>query len=606
MAFSVYNNPGVYALLLGSGVSRAAEIPTGWEIVKDLIKQIAVAQGEAISENPIEWYEEEHGIQPRYDDLLAKLGKASAERNSILRRYFEASAEERERDDKIKSPTRAHRSIAQMIKDGFIRVVLTTNFDRLLENALMEIGIVPDVVSTDSMLEGARPPQHSAITIYKLHGDYRDDSFKNIAGELAEYTPQWNALLDRIIDEYGLIVCGWSADWDIALRQALERAKTRRYSTFWGSYSEQLSETTQMLIKQRDGQLIAPISADEMFVELQQAVEALHTFRRVHPMSVTIAVERIKKLIPHDTTQIELEDLMLSETECAYKAFTSQELISQFEELVIQRLHTAPIETWQELLTLSYSACEIPLNLAATLAWYGNSQQASLIRRVLMRWFELPRGQAHSQIAHSISGLLLIYMCGIAAIYRSNWPYLSALLNDNKVKDFRRSHEVTMSVAEEIIDTIYDHFQFANGPRSYTQVSQLIQDVVHQAFGFCLPSPTKFEVAFDLFEAFFEVFLLYETNKNEIGPSLLIPPRLHPQIHIPRSLDHILEFWAIAGEKGVSWGPLQVGLFESDPEALKAVLILHKEKMIARGRSYDFPVRMPRHYIDAYSGDTNE
>jgi hypothetical protein len=32
LAFSVYENKGVFAVLLGSGLSRAAEIPTGWEI----------------------------------------------------------------------------------------------------------------------------------------------------------------------------------------------------------------------------------------------------------------------------------------------------------------------------------------------------------------------------------------------------------------------------------------------------------------------------------------------------------------------------------------------------------------------------------------------
>jgi hypothetical protein len=32
LAFSVYEGKGVFALLLGSGLSRAAGIPTGWEI----------------------------------------------------------------------------------------------------------------------------------------------------------------------------------------------------------------------------------------------------------------------------------------------------------------------------------------------------------------------------------------------------------------------------------------------------------------------------------------------------------------------------------------------------------------------------------------------
>ena len=52
LAFSVYENKGVFALLLGSGLSRAAEIPTGWEITLDLIRRVALAQG---VENQTDW-----------------------------------------------------------------------------------------------------------------------------------------------------------------------------------------------------------------------------------------------------------------------------------------------------------------------------------------------------------------------------------------------------------------------------------------------------------------------------------------------------------------------------------------------------------------------
>jgi len=37
LAFSLHSTKGVYALLIGSGISRAAGIPTGREIVQDLI-----------------------------------------------------------------------------------------------------------------------------------------------------------------------------------------------------------------------------------------------------------------------------------------------------------------------------------------------------------------------------------------------------------------------------------------------------------------------------------------------------------------------------------------------------------------------------------------
>ena len=46
IAFSIHSNPGIYALLLGSGVSKGAGIPTGWEIVVDLIEEVRAAEGE--------------------------------------------------------------------------------------------------------------------------------------------------------------------------------------------------------------------------------------------------------------------------------------------------------------------------------------------------------------------------------------------------------------------------------------------------------------------------------------------------------------------------------------------------------------------------------
>lgn len=44
LATGVHAQPGVYALLLGSGVSSGAGIPTGWGVVKELIRRAAAAQ----------------------------------------------------------------------------------------------------------------------------------------------------------------------------------------------------------------------------------------------------------------------------------------------------------------------------------------------------------------------------------------------------------------------------------------------------------------------------------------------------------------------------------------------------------------------------------
>ncbi len=70
IAFSVYENPGVFAVLLGSGFSRSSEIFTGWEITLDLIRRIALAQGVEPQVDWANWYRETTGRTPNYSTLL--------------------------------------------------------------------------------------------------------------------------------------------------------------------------------------------------------------------------------------------------------------------------------------------------------------------------------------------------------------------------------------------------------------------------------------------------------------------------------------------------------------------------------------------------------
>src|ERR1019366_8576443 len=95
LAASMQSNKGVYALLLGSGVSRSAGIPTGWEVVIDLIRQIAALYGELCDPGPEAWYHKKFGQQPGYSMLLDLLGKTASERSQLLKGYFEPTEDER-------------------------------------------------------------------------------------------------------------------------------------------------------------------------------------------------------------------------------------------------------------------------------------------------------------------------------------------------------------------------------------------------------------------------------------------------------------------------------------------------------------------------------
>lgn len=233
LAFSVHSNQGVYALLLGSGVSRAAGIPTGWEVVLDLIRKLAHLRSEDCEPDPAAWYRNQYQEEPDYSKLLDTLAKSPSERSQLLKGYFEPTEEEREQG--LKVPTAAHKAIAELVASGYIRVILTTNFDRLLEKALEAVGINPTVISTADAVDGAMPLTHTKCSIIKMHGDYLDTRIKNTPTELEQYDERLNRLLDRVFDEFGLIVCGWSGEWDTALRAAIERCPSRRFTTYWAA-----------------------------------------------------------------------------------------------------------------------------------------------------------------------------------------------------------------------------------------------------------------------------------------------------------------------------------------------------------------------------------
>ena len=130
LAFSMHENRGVYALLVGSGLSRAAGIPTGWEITLGLIRRVARAQGEKEQADWAAWYRGKVGREPDYSGLVKELGASAEERRTILEGYIEPTPEEQSEGRKV--PTKAHGAIADLVHDGLVRVVVTTNFDRLL------------------------------------------------------------------------------------------------------------------------------------------------------------------------------------------------------------------------------------------------------------------------------------------------------------------------------------------------------------------------------------------------------------------------------------------------------------------------------------------
>lgn len=490
--FAIHNGKGVYALMLGSGISRAANIPTGWEVTLDLIGRIAAMKsaGEACHAGPEAWFRAEFGCEPSYSDLLEHLAISPAERTAALARYFEPKGEA---DEEGVTPTAAHMAIAKMVKRGYFHVILTTNFDRLLERALEAEGVSATVLSTSDAVLGAMPLAHSTCTIVKLHGDYRDARLKNTVAELSVYDDVTRKLLDRVLDDYGLIVSGWSATWDVALRNAILSAPNRRFTTVW-SYTSALSLEAEALIQARSAIKLKVNSADAFFVELNEKLEALESFDAPHPLSIELAVRTAKRFIAEDRYRIQLHDLVMSETDlvlAGLKGLSVHATISN--ELYVER--AKQYEAMTERLVA------VVLNVAQ----WGDITAIQLVISAVERLMFAASEYNGTVLWLSLQlypAALTFYAAGLALIATGRYDLLKVLTRDFTTRATDINRKLGLALPRLGLQGVLDKdvLNRVLGKNFYVPFSQRVHDLFAPVIAKYIPGVSDFDHVFDVFE----------------------------------------------------------------------------------------------------------
>jgi len=425
LAFSVRATPGGYAVLLGAGASIAAGMPSAWDVQQDLIRKAAAAEGVNEVGDPHAWYKERFDRTATYDDLLARLANTPLERQALLQAYFEPSAEDREEGQK--QPTAAHRAIARLVAAGHVRIVLTTNFDRLMETALREAGVEPTVAGNPAAAAGLAPLHTFKCLVIHVHGDYLDPtSMLNTPEELNEYTPAVDNLLDRVFADYGLVISGWSATWDPALRNALSRCPARVFTSYWIDPRE-LSEHAQSLLTLRQA-VYVQADADTFFTQVADAVDAIAETARQHPASIAIAVATAKRALSGTGHAIALHDTLRREISriAALPARTS----GPWGAADVQAEHGRRLSALE-------AEAELLLTLVATTAYWGNHKTD--------RWWLREIEQLSAPVLASGDSALLnlaqapatmvIYSAGIAALAAERWHTLVRVLQEPRTKN---------------------------------------------------------------------------------------------------------------------------------------------------------------------------
>jgi len=493
ISFSIQSGPGIYALLLGSGVSNSAGIKTGWEITNDLIRQIALAYDEPDQSNYEEWYYNKFGEEANYPNVINKLGKTNAERSNILAKYFEPTEDELVEGKKV--PTAAHKAIADLVKLGYIKVIITTNFDQLIETALRENGIAPTIIDSDDSIIGATPYIHNKCTIIKVNGDYKDNRIKNTPDELMNYSSALNRYLDGVFDNFGLIICGWSGEWDISLKNSLIRRSNRRYSIYWTTRGE-LNSPALDLIQRINADVVKIRDADQLFSDLAQYIDSIVSLNKKNPSTISITIEETKKLLSEERYFIRLHDFASDVVEDAYTILTSDRFPVNSGQMSISE-YQGRMKEYEELM-------KIPIGVNSTIAYFDRGINHKIVLNSLNRLLQIKQLDGYStQVALQFYPSLLYFYCvSISSLESSNYNILYSML----YKSIYINHRGKQPAAEFLNYSIIfpngssKYVDLLNVERQKTPISDYLLIRINEYLSKQISSAQHLEELFDIFE----------------------------------------------------------------------------------------------------------
>jgi hypothetical protein len=272
---------------LGAGASRAAGIKTAgdmiWDFKQNLYRSHKKLPPNAITDpgDPVV----QRKLQKYFDDLPDFPGGGAADEYA---RFFEATypnAKDRraylDRLIKLGKPSYGHLALALLMREGCCRVVWTTNFDKVVEDAAAKIyGTTNDLVVADlgepkkvsDALDARRFPIYG-----KLHGDYHSVALKNTTDELRAQDVEMRRAFVRACKTDGLAIVGYSGrDASVmeALHDALDEGRGFPNGLFWFKRSgdEPFEAVTELIAQARrlgvDAHLIDNETFDELLSDL--------------------------------------------------------------------------------------------------------------------------------------------------------------------------------------------------------------------------------------------------------------------------------------------------------------------------------------------------
>jgi hypothetical protein len=241
----ICERPQNFGWFLGAGASRSAGLPTATDIIWDLKRRYYCQQeNEDISRQDVQL----EAVRSRIQSYMTSKGFPDEWAPEEYSTYFEKIfGQDRERQRRYLAGILAedkatlsigNRVLGAMLSCGLSRVAYTTNFDTIVEKAVAEVsGTSLAAFHIEGSRSAVQAINNEEFPFYcKLHGDFRHDSIKNLASDLAAQNAELAQSFKVAAARFGFVVMGFSGRDDSIMtmfKEAMEAPNAFPHGFYW-------------------------------------------------------------------------------------------------------------------------------------------------------------------------------------------------------------------------------------------------------------------------------------------------------------------------------------------------------------------------------------
>lgn len=279
-----------FCFILGAGASKASGIRTGQELSTLWLNEIKTLG--LFSDEDIAAWKKKYAIDEKHPELF--YGEIYAKRFSD---YKDLGYKVLGKEMANKQPSFGYSVLSQIMAEERHNVIITTNFDNLIEAGMYTFTNKKPVVCGHESLAGYASPSIELPLIIKIHRDLLFHP-KNEKGETDKLAEEWLEVLTKIFSTHIPVFIGYGGN-DGSLMGYLEELDPIS-KMYWCLYKdEQPAKTISDVVSKHNGLFVETNGFDSLMHELWKVMEYDYAFNSLETTAkarVSAYMEQVKKI----------------------------------------------------------------------------------------------------------------------------------------------------------------------------------------------------------------------------------------------------------------------------------------------------------------------